>query len=118
MKQKIYTHVPVYNGKFKGVLSETTILEWLSDNISDGGCAYFEKKKVGDINPKYLHSKINQYKFTKETTSIFDIQKYFDEAIAKQERLGVIFITPNGDKNSRPTGVITAWDSPKIKEYL
>lgn len=118
MKEKIYTHVPIYDGgKFVGILSETTILEWLCENISDCGTAYFEKKRLKDINRKYLHTVINQHKFVKGETSIFEVQKMFDNAISDQERLGVVIITPSGQKNEKPIGIITAWDLPKIKEY-
>lgn len=119
MRGKIYTHVPIYDGdKFIGILSETTILEWLSENITDCGTAYFEKQRIKDINRKYLHTKTNQYKFIKGETSIFEVQKMFESAISEQERLGVILITKSGQKNEIPIGIITAWDLPRIQEYL
>ena len=109
MKDNLYTHIPVYdNGKFIGILSETTILEWLVENINEGGEAYFAKQKVDNVNRKYLHPKTNQCVFIKESTSIFEIDKMFEDTIYGQNRLGVILITKNGTKDENPLGIITA----------
>jgi CBS domain-containing protein len=118
MQRELYTHVPVYSGrKFVGVLSETTILDWLVENIKEGK-AQFYKQKVGQINPKYLHPFTNRHKFISPRVSIFEVIKMFEDAVSKRERLGVIFITSSGRENEEPVGIITAWDLPKIKEYL
>ena len=119
MKDNLYTHIPVYdNGKFIGILSETTILEWLAENINEGGEAYFAKQKVADVNLRYLHPKTNQCEFIKQSTSIFEIYKMFEDAIYGKNRLGAVLITKNGTKDEKPLGIITAWDLPKLKEYL
>lgn len=116
MKEKLYTHVPVYNKKkFIGVLSETTIFDWLVESIKKAETD-FRKKIVGDINPKYLNSKENKYEFISTQTSIFEIKKLFNNYIEKQKRLGVIFITKTGTKNQNILGIITAWDLPKIDD--
>lgn len=118
MNEKLYTHIPVYNGsKFIGVLSETTILEWLVENIKEGR-AQFYKGKVADINRKYLNSNRNIHKFVSADTSVFEIQKMFDDSIKQGKRLGVIFITNSGKKDERPVGIVTAWDLPKINDFL
>ncbi|NLF43394.1 MAG: CBS domain-containing protein, partial [Bacteroidales bacterium] len=57
MQKNLFTHVPIYDeGKFVGLLTETTLLDWLMENINQGQ-AQFYKKLVSDINPKYLNSK-------------------------------------------------------------
>jgi CBS domain-containing protein len=119
MKDNLYTHIPVYdNDRFIGILSEATILEWLVENINEGGIAYFMEQKVGDINRGYLHPKTNECKFIKQTASIFEIYKMFEDAIYGKNRLGAVLITKNGTKDEKPLGIITAWDLPKLKDCL
>jgi len=118
MQKNLYTHVPVYdNGKFIGVLTETTVLEWLVENIKEGQ-AQFYKQTISRINRKYLNSPNNLYRFVPPNLNIFETFKMFEETIEQNKRLGVIFITENGGKNGKLIGIITAWDLPKIKEYL
>ena len=121
MQENLYTHIPVYNGsKFIGVFSETTILELVVENIKR------KKEKrtellnglIGEITPKYLNNQNNRYEFVPANCDIFTVLKMFENAISKKQRLGAIFITPNGNKHRRPIGIITAWDLPKIKNYL
>ena len=42
----------------------------------------------------------------------------FEDAIYGKNRLGAVLITKNGTKDEKPLGIITAWDLPKLKEYL
>lgn len=118
MKEKLFTHIPVYqDSKFIGVLTETSILDWLVDNIHDGR-AEFDKKTIAFINKRYLNCPTNRFRFISEKTSIFEVQELFEKAIKKEERLGVIFVTENGEKEEKITGIITAWDLPKIRTFL
>lgn len=118
MQKNLYTHIPVYeNDTFIGVLTETTILDWLVENIQEGR-AQFYKQLIGKINRKYLNSSNNLHKFVSSKISIFDVLKIFEETIEQKKRLGAIFITKNGRKNEKIIGIITAWDLPKIKECL
>jgi len=118
MNEKLYTHVPVYHdSKFIGVLSETTILEWLVENIKEGRVQFY-KRKIADINRKYLNSDRNMHKFVSADTSVFEIQRMFDDSIRRGKRLGVIFITESGKKDEHPIGIVTAWDLPKINDFL
>jgi len=48
MKDKVYTHVPVYdNGKFIGILSETSIFNWQCE-VNEAHIN-LKNMKVGDI---------------------------------------------------------------------
>lgn len=119
MKEQIYTHIPIYeDGKFYGVFSETTLLSWLVENISEGN-AYFSKKQIMDVSRRYLHNdRENGVEFIPENTNIFEVQSYFDRAIQRNRRLGAILITSTGLKDEEPTGIITAWDLPRIDEFI
>ncbi len=122
MQEKTYTHVPVYkNGKFWGVFSESTLLEWLVENIVENikeENAQFYKLQIKDIKREYLHSSFNKTEFIEANESIFEVQKKFDEAIKKRERLGALLITETGKRDELPIGIITAWDLPRIDEYI
>lgn len=118
MQQKLYTHVPIYDdNKFIGLLTETTLLDWLVENINEGR-AQFYKRRICDINLSYLNSKANRFLFAPAGTSIFDVYQKFLNAIDGNARLGAILITENGKRDERLLGIITAWDLPKIQGYL
>ena len=119
MKENVYTHVPVYdeNDKFVGILSETTVMNWLIENLVDGK-ASFSNKTMGDFNSKYLHTSENKYEFVASDFDIFAAQKMFDSSMYAGERLGCIIITQSGNRDEKPIGIITAWDLPKIRDFL
>ncbi len=118
MASKLYTHVPIYNNdNYIGVFSESTLLEWLAENIS-GGRAEFNQKQVIDVPRRYLNPKTNIIKFISSSKSVFEIPSLFEKAIENHSRLGAILITTDGLKNQRPMGIITAWDLPRLEKYI
>jgi len=122
MREKLYTHVPVYrkieeNYKFIGVFSESSVFCWLADNIREGR-ADFYKKQMKNINPKYLNDPNDLYKFIASNKNIFEAYDDFKVAVGKGKRLGVIFITPSSKRDEIPTGIITAWDLPEVEKYF
>ncbi len=122
MRKNLYTHVPVYrkerdNYKCIGVFSESTVFYWLADNIKEGK-ADFYKKLIKDVNPKYLNDPNDLCEFISPEKDIFTVYDDFKKAIGKGKRLGVMFITPSGQKNELPIGIITAWDLPEIEKYF
>lgn len=118
MSENLYTHVPIYqNGKFYGTLSESTLLSWLVDNIKEGK-AQFYKRLIGDIRKEYLFNENDKVDFISETKSIFEVQAMFEEAIRRVQRLGALIITKSGKKDEKPIGIITAWDLPRIDQFI
>lgn len=118
MKNKLYTHVPIYqDGKYYGTLSESTLLSWIVDNIHKGR-AQFYKKLIRDINKEYLFNVDDVVDFIPESKNIFEVKNMFEEAIGKSKRLGALIITPTGKKNEKPIGIITAWDLPRIDQFI
>ena len=116
MRRKIYTHVSVYNGnQFVGVLSESSIFNWLSD--LDRFDFDLEKIKVKDIQ-EYLNieNRPNEYfKFVSKNENAYLIKQWFKEAIGEKKRLGAVFVTETGQKDEKIIGIITSWDLPRIK---
>jgi predicted transcriptional regulator len=120
MNKKIYTHIPVYdNKKYVGTFSENTLLSWLVDNINQKGEADFRKSRLIDINKKYLNSPNDKIEFISQDTNIFDIKQIFEKTIKDKKRLGALYITSSGNRDSfPPIGIVTAYDLPRIDEYL
>lgn len=118
MHEEIYTHVPVYKDEtFWGVFSETSLLNWLVQNINDGKADFYKPQMI-NVKREYLHCNTNIVKFIPMSKSVFDIPEMFNLAISKNQRLGAIFITERGTKNEYPKGIITAWDLPLIDDYI
>ncbi len=116
MKEKTFTHVPVYEGeKFIGVLSESSIFNWLSDAVKRD--FFIFDMKVRDLG-KYLdiYNRPNEYfEFVKKDENAFLIKQWFTEAIKERKRLGAVFVTEDGTKEGKMLGIITAWDIPRIQ---
>lgn len=118
MQESIYTHVPVYkDGKYWGVFSETSLLNWLVENINEGKADFYKPQMI-NVKREYLHCASNIVKFIPVSKSIFDIPEMFNLAISKNQRLGAIIITEKGTKEELPKGIITAWDIPLIDDYI
>lgn len=116
MKEKIFTHVPVYeNNKFIGVLSETSIFNWFAD--LDKNNIPIQEIKVGDIKPVIdILNRPNEYfEFVKENKNAYFIKEWFTKAIKENKRLGAVFVTDDGTKDGKILGIITAWDLPRLK---
>lgn len=121
MAEKIYTHTPIYRDNLCiGVFTETSLLLWLKNSIDRNGVAQFKKKFMFDINPEYINPNMptNKCLFKKSSSSIFDIWQEFRESVRKGIRLGAIILTKDGKRTSRPEGIITSWDLPKINELI
>lgn len=117
MRQKTFTHVPIWNGNvLVGVFSYSSLFEWLADRQSyENQVITFEKKQILDVNPKYLNSPCVNFKCISESTSIYDISPMFQTALNQQKRLDCLLISPNGLKKEKPTGIITSWDLGNIE---
>ena len=116
MKDKVYTHVPVYdNGKFIGILSESSIFNWQCE-VNEAHIN-LKNMKVGDIKDFLdIKNRNNEYfEFVSENTNAFLIKKWFTEAVKNRKRLGAVFVTTNGQQDGKLLGIITAWDLPRIK---
>lgn len=117
MKENIFTHIPVYkDGKFFGVLSESSVTSWLADKIDSPlnlrSCLVQEMALYLKNRPEEV------YKFVNKDTSVYEVRDWFLEFAESGNRLGAVLITPTGGKDELLLGIITAWDIPKIKELL
>lgn len=110
MKKNIYTHVPILNdGKVTGVFSDNTLFAYiLEDGIIgiDGNTKFID---LGEHLSLQNHpSEI--FMFAKFNTLVSQIEDMFEAAFQKNQRIGMIFLTENGNENERLRGIITPWD--------
>ena len=110
MAEKIYTHVPIVeNNRVIGVFSENTLLSYLmSDTLveiaEDATFAEFS-----DLLPLDAHES-EVFGFIGINELAFTAAKRFREALKQKERLGMLFVTANGDPEEELLGILTAWD--------
>lgn len=109
MKEKVYSHVPVMNGrKVWGVFSETALF----NIVGDGNMALInEETRFLNIG-NYIAENTNGefFDFIGEDATIDDISGKFSEAASSHRRLEMLCITKTGDKNGDLTGLVTIWD--------
>ena len=112
MKEKTFTHVPVYSNKgFIGILSEASIANWLSDSKE----LNMQNIKVKELN-NFLNNQPNEYfDFVNKNEDAYKIKERFLNEVKGHKRIGSIFITQNGKNDEKLLGVITAWDLPLLK---
>lgn len=117
MREKIYTHVPVWeNEEFIGVFSYTSFFEWLSERQNRGVKSIsFTKRFMDDINKKYLNPPNVNFQFIGELKNLYEIPSMFEDATKKRERLDCLFITQNGKRGEKIKGIITSWDLGSIQ---
>ena len=117
MKEKLNTHVPVYNSAwtFVEMLSESTIAYWIADQIGDNGEVHLEHVKVGDVP---LENSNDLFTFVDEEKSVYDIEALFAEKRAAKKRLWAVFITQHGREDETITGIVTMMDVPKLSDHF
>lgn len=109
MNDGLYTHVPVIQGKvFCGVFSENTLLKIIVSR------KWREDLSIRDITDILKDtSGSDGHRFLPEDASFYDVYQLFQEYIDRGERLGVVFLTRNGQRVGDLKGLITAWDLHK-----
>lgn len=110
MSEKCYTHIPILeNGVLKGVFSENTLLSYI---IDDEIVEINKDAKFRDLE-KYLPINAHRgetFKFIPDTMTVTELAEIFRDAMQKQERIGMVFVTKSGKASEKIKGIITAWD--------
>lgn len=115
MLEKVYSHVPVLdtNGKVVGVFSESTMLEMEKAGIRNEGT-----NRICDISaflPLEKHT-AEVFRFVPRNDPIAHLRHLFAEALKKHERIGMIFVTENGQSDEPLLGILTVWDIAGISD--
>lgn len=112
MKEKVYTHVPVYeNSSFVGVLSEVSVVNWLTENRNTD----ISTVLIRELRP-FIQNQPNEFfEFVKSDENAYVVREWFSEKVKNGKRLGAVFITDDGTKKGKLLGIITAWDLPILR---
>lgn len=114
MNERVYTHIPILrDGVVVGVFSENTLLSYL---IDDEIVSIDNHVKFSDI-AKYLpldRHRAESFRFVGKETLTSEIEDIFADAVKRQERIGLLFVTNSGKKTEKLLGIISAWDAAAI----
>jgi hypothetical protein len=115
MRNDLNTHVPVYDSQWRYVemLSESTIAYRVAEQLAlnDDDSIHLEKVTVWDVP---LENTNDTFVFMQATTSVYEVEKLFEQSYASKKRLWAIFITETGKPTEQITWIITAMDLPKL----
>ncbi len=109
MLKKVFSHVPVLDaeGRVVGVFSESTMLEMSKEGIKDVG-----NMTLGEV-VKFLpcdkHT-AEVFRFVPKSDPIAHLRHLCAEALNKRERIGMFFVTENGNVDEPLLGILTVWD--------
>lgn len=110
MRDNVYTHIPILEDEVVvGVFSENTLLSYL---IDDEIVNIDENVKFSDI-AKYLPAEkhtAESFRFISQNMLLADIDEIFAEALKKNDRIGLVFVTNSGKPTEKLLGIISAWD--------
>ena len=109
MLVKVFSHVPVLDSDDRviGVFSESTMLEMSKAGIRDDGST-----TLGDIYqflPCDKHT-AEVFRFVPKNDPIAHLRHLCAEALSKDERIGMFFVTENGKADESLCGILTVWD--------
>lgn len=110
MQENVFTHIPILrDGVVIGVFSENTLFSYLVDTdivaIEDD----MRFSELIDYLPIDKH-RAETFRFLGQTKLVSDVNNLFEDALSKQDRIGLVFITKSGDAKEPLLGILTAWD--------
>ena len=110
MQRRVFSHIPILEkGVVVGVFSENTVLTCLLDGKIAG---IGENTRFSDLRaylPMDRH-RAEVYRFVRQNTSAVQVGDIFEKALARQERIGLVFTTRSGRADEPLLGIISAWD--------
>lgn len=110
MQRKVFTHIPILeDGRVVGVFSENTVFSYLIDEEIIG---IDENMTFSDLKaylPLDKH-RSETFRFVKQNTTVEQVSIIFEQALKKQDRIGLMFTTRTGNADDPLLGIITAWD--------
>ncbi|MCR5741660.1 MAG: CBS domain-containing protein [Gammaproteobacteria bacterium] len=108
MSERNVSHLPIFDRYFrvKGVISESSIIDIISTNEN-----FNQDMKVIDYisNFDLVNNQNERYIFMRENAYFSEAKALFDERYKNRKRLGLIFITKDGTKDSKVLGILSAY---------
>lgn len=108
MNKNTYTHVPILKeNKVVGVFSQFTVFSYLVQNEEPCLRRDMKIRDFGDFIPLENHPG-EYFRFVHKNTLVVEVEEMFQMRLnGKKKRLGIIFITENGNQDERILGIIT-----------
>lgn len=116
MYKHAFSKIPIYDGtRFVGLLTAEAVTHWLGANLAAGNnCLHNET--VSTVL-EYVRENVS-FHFVSRKCTVFEVMRLFEEASHRGHRLQAVLITHDGRESSKPLGIITAFDLPKIYDLL
>lgn len=109
MNDRNISHVPILDGRrVVGDFSDNCVFPFL---LGDTGVNLDENTKFRDLQ-RYLDLDAHPseiFKFVAADTKLYQVEKMYEEARNRHERIGLVFLTENGRPEERLLGVLTSW---------
>ena len=117
MLEKVYSHVPVLDaeGRVIGVFSESTTLEMRKTGVGNGETATM--RDVADFLPANRH-KAEVFRFVSKRDPLAYLRYLCAEALEKSERIGMFFVTENGNEDTPLLGILTVGDIAGMSDVM
>ena len=115
MLERVFSHVPILDvdGKVLGVFSESTMLEISKAGIKDDGRTTLED--VEAFLPCDRHT-AEVFRFVPKNDSVAHLRYLCAVALEKHERIGMFFVTENGNPDEPLHGILTVWDIAGVSD--
>ena len=118
MQEKVFTHVPILkDGIVVGVFSENTLFSFLADDRIVEIADEMRFSDLSDYLPLERH-RAESFRFVRQNKLVAEISGMFEDALSKQDRIGLVFTTNTGKSNEPLLGIITAWDIAAYRPIL
>ena len=110
MQENIFTHIPILeDGIVIGVFSENTLMSYIVDEEIVGIEDTMRFSDLKSYLPLDKH-RAETFRFVRSDKPVAEISLLFEQALAKQDRIGLVFVTRTGKSNEPLLGILTAWD--------
>ena len=115
MQEKVYTHIPILqDGVVVGVFSENTVFSYLADEQIVEIAQNMRFSDLAGYLPIENH-RAESFRFIGQTKLISEIRGIFEDALSRQDRIGLMFITKSGNPKEPLLGILTAWDVAAVQ---
>ena len=109
MNDRNISHVPILRDKrVIGDFSDNCVFPYL---LGDKDCQIDDKTKFEDLG-KYIGLDAHpseSFKFISAWAKLSEAEKMYEDAYKRHERIGMIFLTENGQPSERLIGVLNSW---------
>jgi predicted transcriptional regulator len=112
MRARSFSQLPVVaDKKITGLLTAETIARWLAARL-EGGIGMLEEEPVRNVLRH--QEKTRNHAIMSRFATVYDALEEFDKSFHFGESLDAIILTHNGRVTEAPTGIVTAFDMPKL----